>query len=413
MLIKLLEILSTILFFVLLPFLYVERVFHKKSFGWYEKFGNINFPFENEKVLMLHACSVGEVIAIENLIKEIRLKFPNYKLILTTSTKTGQDIAHKKLSDYTDFITYFPFDVPFAVNKFLDKVKPFAVFHVETEIWPYFAYACKKREIPISIINGRISDSTFKFYKLAKTFFKKVFKKFHYIYVQSQEDFLKFAAIGMDKKRIEFMGNLKFNVKRQDVDINIGQQGYKVIIAGSTHKGENEIVLNTYNKLKDEINNVKLLIAPRHLERVSDIEGIAKNLSLNIGKRSLNDNFSQKDVIILDTLGELGKMYSICDIAFIGGSFNNTGGHNPLEASIYYKPTLSGPTIHNFKDIYSILKNANAGIVMNKPSDLYNVLKDLLQNDAKRIEMGENCQKVFETQKGAIDFVLNKISELG
>ena len=124
MLIKLLEILSTILFFVLLPFLYVERVFHKKSFGWYEKFGNINFPFENEKVLMLHACSVGEVIAIENLIREIRLKFPNYKLILTTSTKTGQDIAHKKLSDYTDFITYFPYDVPFepvACTVRLDK----------------------------------------------------------------------------------------------------------------------------------------------------------------------------------------------------------------------------------------------------------------------------------------------------
>lgn len=412
MLMKIIEVLSTLLFLTTLPFLYLERVIHGKSFGWKQKFGNIDFPFKDDKVLMLHACSVGEVIAIENLVKEIHAKFPQYKLLLTTSTKTGQDIANKKLKDYTDFIAYFPYDVPFAVNKFLDRVNPIAVFHVETEIWPYFAYGCKKRNIPISIINGRISDNTYNAYKFARSFFRQVFKNYHGVYVQSQEDFLKFAAIGMNKKHIEFMGNLKFNVKPKEVDIDLGQHGYKIFIAGSTHKGENEIVLESFKKLKAEVDNVKLLIAPRHLERVSDIEKIAKTLGLNYGKRSLDDKFTNKDIIILDTLGELGKMYAICDIAFIGGSFNKTGGHNPLEASIYYKPTLSGPTIHNFKDIYSILKNANAGIVLEKPTDLYFALKDLFLDDTKRIEMGTNCQKVFEAQSGALDFVLEKIANI-
>ena len=361
---------------------------------------------------MIHACSVGEVIAVENLIKEIHTRFPQYKLLLTTSTKTGQDIANKKLKDYTDFIAYFPYDVPFAVNKFLDRVSPVAVFHVETEIWPYFAYGCKKRNIPISIINGRISDNTYNTYKFARSFFRQVFKNYHGVYVQSQEDFIKFAAIGMNKKRIEFMGNLKFNVKHQDIKIDLAQEGYKVLIAGSTHKGENEIVLETFSKLKKDIPNLKLLIAPRHLERVGDIESIAKSKKLTFGKRSKEDKFTQYDIIILDTLGELGKMYSVCDVAFIGGSFNKTGGHNPLEASIFYKPALTGPSIHNFKDIYSILKNANAGIVLEKPEDLYTSLKELFTNDDLRIKMGDNCKNVFEVQKGAIDFVLKKISEI-
>ena len=406
------EILSTIFFIITLPFLYIERVIHKKSFGWKQKFGNIDFPYKGEKVLMLHACSVGEVIAIENLIKEIRAKFPQYKILLTTSTKTGQDIAKKKLNDFTDFIAYFPYDVPFAVNNFLDRVKPNAVMLVETEIWPYFAYGCKKRNIPISIINGRISDSTYNSYKFARIFFKQVFKNYEAVYVQSQEDLLKYIAIGMNKKKTEFMGNLKFNVKHQDIHIDLGQENHKVFIAGSTHKEENSIVINAYNRLKDEVPNLKMIIAPRHLERVAEIESILKSLNISYGKRSNSDKFTNNDVIILDTLGELGKMYSVCDIAFIGGSFNKTGGHNPLEASIFYKPTLTGPVIHNFKDIYSILKNANASIILNKQEDLYKELKDLLINDEKRILMGKNCEQVFESQKGAIDFVLNKISLL-
>ena len=215
-------ILTTILFYLLLPFHYAERVIHKKSFGWKEKFGNSNPPFNDDKVIMLHGVSVGEVIALENLAKKIKETFPDYKLVVTTGTKTGQDIAHKKYENIADFITYFPFDIPQCVDKFLDNINPRVVLIAETELWPTFAYKCNKRDIPLVVINGRISDSTYKSYKIVAPFFKEVFKNFTAVYAQSNEDKEKYISIGMPSDKTAVMGNLKFDVKRRDCDIEIG-----------------------------------------------------------------------------------------------------------------------------------------------------------------------------------------------
>ena len=408
--IKLYEIIDTILFWIAFPFFVLNRIIEKKSYGYKEKFGNSkpNFP-EGSKVVMLHGCSVGEVMAIENLAKAIKERYPEYKLVVTTSTKNGQDIAQKIFANVADYVTYFPFDIPQAVNKFLDNVKPSIAMIVETEIWPYFAYGCKKRGIPVNIINGRISDSTYKTYKLAKPFFKRVFENYTHVYVQSKEDGEKYISIGMRKEDTEFMGNLKFDVKPADADINIGQGNGKIWIAGSTHKGENEIVIETYKRLKVDSPDLKLLIAPRHMHRVDDIKELLKSNNLNYGLRSSDDKFTDKDIIILDTLGELKKMYAISDVAFIGGSFNKTGGHNPLEAAVYNKPTLSGPCIHNFKDIYSILSKSGAGCVVHSSEELYRTLKNIITNDEIYNRMSSNCKAVFEEQNGAIEFVLNTI----
>lgn len=403
-------ILTTITFYAGLPFFYTERVLHKKSFGWKEKFGNITPPFKDEKIIMLHGVSVGEVIALENLAKKIKAEFPECKLVITTGTKTGQDIANKKLEGVADYITYFPFDIPSAVNKFLDSLKPAVVLIAETELWPNFAYGCKKRNIPLYIINGRISDSTYKTYKLAKPFFKEVFKCFTGVFAQSREDMQKYISIGMPAGKTEFMGNLKFDIKKQDTCINIGQEGFKVLIAGSTHKGEDEIILETYNKLKSQHLNLKLLLAPRHPQRVPAIEQLINNYNIKYGLRSKDDKFTENDIIILDTLGELGKMYSICDIAFIGGSFNKTGGHNPLESAIFGIPTLSGPCIHNFKDIYSILVNSKAGSITPTPDKLFSEINLLLSDDLYYKEVQNACKKVFTEQKGALDFVISKLN---
>lgn len=404
--------LSTIIFYAGLPFFYAERVIHKKSFGWKEKFGNITPPFKDERIIMIHGVSVGEVIALENLVKKIKEVFPQYKIVITTGTKTGQDIAHKKFEGTADYITYFPFDIPSAVTKFLDTLKPSLVLIAETELWPNFAYGCKKKNIPLCIINGRISDSTYKTYKLAKPFFKEVFKNFTEVYAQSKEDLEKYRSIGIAEDKSEFMGNLKFDIQKKESSIDIGQQGYKILIAGSTHKGEDEIVLSIFKKLKKDFPNLKLLLAPRHPQRVPDIEQLIKNMELTYGLRSKDDKFTNYDIVILDTLGELGKMYSICDIAFIGGSFNKTGGHNPLESVIFNKPTLSGPSIHNFKDIYSILVNSQAGKVVSTPDELYSAIKLLLSDDLLYKQTEAACASVFEEQKGALDFVINKIRQI-
>lgn len=404
--------LSTIFFFAGLPFFFIERVLHKKSFGWNEKFGNINPQLDDRKTIMVHGVSVGEVNAIENLVKEIKKTYPDYNLVVTTGTKTGQDLAQKKFKEFADFITYFPFDIPQSVDKFLDKLNPSLVFIAETELWPNFAFGCKKRNIPLCIVNGRISDSTYNTYKLAKPFFKEVFKNFTAVYAQSKEDLNKYVSIGMNSDFTEFMGNLKFDIQKKEFNIDLGQEGFKVLIAGSTHKGEDEIVLETYKKLKKDFPTLKLLLAPRHPQRVPEIKNLIESTHISYGLRSEDGKFNENDIIILDTLGELGKMYSICDIAFIGGSFNKTGGHNPLESVIFNKPTLSGPSIHNFKDIYSILVKSNAGKVVTTPHELYSSITLLLSNETLYKEITNSCQKVFEEQKGALSFVINKIPSL-
>ena len=407
--IKLFEVIDTTVFFATLPFFYLERVYHKKSFGWKEKFGNIEFNDSDKKVIMFHACSVGEVAAIENLVKSAKDKFGDCKIVVTTGTKTGQDIAHKKLGEVADYITYFPFDIPLAVNKFLDRLKPSVVVIAETEIWPYFAYGCKSRNIPLMIINGRISDSTYNSYKIVAPFFKQVFENFSAVYVQSEDDGRKYVSIGMRKDDTKFMGNLKFDIQPKSQNIDLGQKGYRVLLAGSTHGGENRIILETYKKL--DCKDLKLLIAPRHLERVPEIEALIKEMGMSYGLKSKGAMFTDNDIIILDTLGELGKMYSICDIAFIGGSFVKVGGHNPLEAAIYDKPTISGPSIHNFKDIYSILTKENASVVVKSKDELYITLKELFSDATRYNNMVQACKSVFESQRGATNFVLDRIDE--
>lgn len=408
--IKLFEIIDTVAFFATLPFFYLERVYHKKSFGWKEKFGNVDTLDTEKKVIMFHACSVGEVTAIENLVKQAKEKFSDCKIVVTTGTKTGQDIAHKKLGEYADYITYFPFDIPLAVNKFLERINPSAVIIAETEIWPYFAYGCKSRNIPLCIINGRISDSTYNSYKLVAPFFRKVFENFSAVYVQSNDDGRKYISIGMRENDTKFMGNLKFDIQAKEQNIDLGQSGYKIWLAGSTHGAENKIILDTYKKLNNP--QLKLLIAPRHLERVPEIVALIKDMGMNYGLKSEGAKFTECDIIILDTLGELGKMYSICDIAFIGGSFVKVGGHNPLEAAIYNKPTISASHIHNFKDIYSILTKENASIIVKTKEELYSAMNELLTDTTRYNNMVDSCKSVFESQRGATQFVLDRISEL-
>ncbi len=406
-------ILSTIIFLTLLPFYYIVRVIQKKYlYGWREKLGFLKSPDLGEKVIMLHGVSVGEIIALENLTKKIKETFPDYKIVITTGTKTGQDIAHKKYAEIADFITYFPFDIPFAVNSFLNKVRPSVVLIAETELWPNFAYYCKKKNIPLFVINGRISDSTFNAYKRLKFFFKHILSNYTGLFTQSIEDRDKLIAIGANPQTTEFMGNLKFDIKKLDVSIDIGKGENKLIIAGSTHKGEDEIVLEAFKNVKQKVRNPKLLLASRHLERIPDIVELVKSTGLSYGFRSKGDTFAEKDIILLDTMGELGKMYAICDFAFIGGSFNNTGGHNPLEAAVYNKPVITGPCIHNFKDIYGILTHTNAGKLVKTPQELESHMLKLLTDKEFYKSAQNDCFKVFESQKGALDFVIGKLRQI-
>lgn len=404
---------STIVFIILLPFYYIVRVFNGKFlYGWKEKLGFFKNPNLGDKVIMYHGVSVGEVIALENLIKKTKEEFPDYKIVVTTGTKTGQEIAIKKFSNVADFITYFPFDIPYSVHTFLKKVNPTVVLIAETELWPIFSVTCKMKNIKLYCINGRMSDATYKIYRLFRHFFKLVLTKYTKILTQSDIDMKKLISIGAPEDRTSVMKNLKFDVKKSDEQVDLGQDGYRVIIAGSTHQGEDEIVLDIFKDKIRKYNDIKLLLVPRHTTRIPKITELLNATGLTYGFRSNGDTFKEKDIIVLDTMGELGKMYSICSFAFIGGSFNKTGGHNPLEATVYGKPTITGPSIHNFRDIYWLLSRSNAGKIVKTPDELSEYIEQLLADSEFYTQACKDCETVFEDQQGALEVVIQELKEI-
>lgn len=439
-------ILSTIAFIIILPFWLVLGFFKPKLiYGFKEKCGfykdakmrrcedvsqiSFSLPCINASTpprLLFYGVSVGEVIAMENLIRKIREKFPRINIILFTGTKTGQEIAHKKLSETCNFISYFPFDFPFCIKNMLKKLKPDAVFVMETELWPNFAYITNKKKIPLFIINARISDRTYQSYKKLSFIFGPILKKYTGIYPQSEQDKQKLISIGANPETTTVMGNLKFDIKKPDISTLSFEKNSedKILIAGSTHSGEEEIILETFYELKKEkLNeNLKLIIAPRHPERNEKVFELMKNTKFNVGKRSGKDNLIQKEIILLDTMGELGKFYSVCNVAFIGGSFRSkcgdnqwgkgVGGHNPLEATIFNKPVISGPSIHNFKDIYAILTSTDSAKIVQTPQELKNSIKKLLTDEEFYQKASKDCEIVFEQNRGALDFVLKVLQGL-
>lgn len=406
-------LISTLVFIVLLPFYFILRVLNRKFlYGWREKLGFFKAPDLGEKVIMYHGVSVGEAIALENLIKETKKMFPEYKIVVTTGTKTGQEIALKKYSQIADFITYFPFDINFCVNSFLNKIKPNVVLIAETELWPVFSSSCKKRDIKLYCINGRMSDSTYSIYKVFRFFFKYVLSKYTKIMTQSDIDMNKLLSIGAPQDRTSVMKNLKFDIKPSDQTVDLKQNNNRVIIAGSTHKGEDEIILNIFKKKKEIYNDIKLLLVPRHLQRLPKIKEILDSLELKYGYRSKDDTFEDYDIILLDTMGELGKMYSICSFAFIGGSFNKTGGHNPLEATVYGKPTITGPSIHNFRDIYWLLSRSYAGKIVKTPKELDNYIDKLLSDEEFYKQACKDCETIFNDQQGAMQIVIEELKNV-
>ena len=257
-----------------------------------------------------------------------------------------------------------------------------------------------------------MSDSTYKLYKLLTFFLRPVLSKYTKVFTQSEIDRQKLVSVGSPADRTFVMKNLKFDVKKSSETVDIGQDGYRVIIAGSTHKGEDEIILDIFKDKHQKYSDTKLLLVPRHMTRLPQITPILDSLGLNYGFRSKEDSFKDKDVIILDTMGELSKMYSICSFAFIGGSFNKTGGHNPLEATVYSKPTITGPSIHNFRDIYWLLSQSNAGKIVKTPAELGEYIEKLLADSEFYAQACKDCETIFQEQQGALDIVIKELKDV-
>lgn len=374
--------------------------------------------------IWIHAVSVGEFNAVYPLLKKLKEEYPHTALVVSTTTATGQKIAQDKASDIAT-IFYFPFDLPFCFNPWLNLFEPSMVIIVETEIWPAFVQECHKRMIPLLSVNARISPKSFKWYHRFKYFFGPVLKKFERIGVQSKSEFDRFVKVGALGATTEILGNIKLDglgpLPKADTEnlrktLNISAKDF-VIVAGSTHEGEEEALLKVLKSLKElkttEESSVKLIIAPRHPERFERAATIISQAGFVAKKFSKNEVFNDhNDVFLLDGLGQLAKFYSLGSVAFVGGTIAKVGGHNVAEPYAYSVPVCCGPNIQKTKDIANSLTECGALLLSKDVEELIESVKEVYLNAEIGRSVGQKGFQWLTENQGAVDRALSMISSV-
>jgi 3-deoxy-D-manno-octulosonic-acid transferase len=374
-----------------------------------------------EKIVWVHALSVGEVLSAVPLVKQLKERSHTRNIVFSASTKTGFDIANQYLNDSVIGIFYFPYDLKFSVKHIAEKIAPAVVVIVETDIWPNFLFEMKKRQTPVVLVNARLSNKSFIGYKRLDFFAKPLFLSFAKICTQSVEDAKRFQALDVPSNRIMFTGNIKFDQEFQFLSAKeIGdlrqwmqiQPSQKVLVAGSTHKGEESILLDAFSKMKSEFKDLVLVVTPRDPERARSVyrifeaAGYSVRLMKEMEKKSADHRF---DVIVVGILGILKKLYAIADIAFIGGSLIACGGHNPLEPASFAKPIIFGQDMSDFAEISKLLVDSGGAVSVHDSASLFEAVATLIRDDKKAIEIGERARQVFKANKGAVEKTLRVV----
>jgi 3-deoxy-D-manno-octulosonic-acid transferase len=409
------------LIFLIFAIFYLPVFLFKKKFhaGFAMRLGVFPRMPELDGPIWLHAVSVGEAMSIRHLVENLKEKFPQKDFIISTVTPTGNKIA-KSIAGKNDLVIYLPLDLSWVVRGVINRVSPSLFVIAETEIWPNLITALYKKNIPIAVVNARISDRSFKKYLLARFLVKPVLNKVSVFCVQTSVDARRLEALGVAEKKIKLTGNMKFDIKVRDYEdlrkdyadyrakLGIGNKE-KFIIAASTHPGEEEVILKVYLNLLNSFPDLKLLIGPRHPERSESLVKLinkyplleASRISLLPGSNAGNERSGRKQVFILDTIGQLMYFYAIADIVFVGGSLVKGGGHNILEPASLGKPILFGKYMFNFRDITEIFLKNNAGIMVNDGQELEVELKNLLEDKLKISQLGSASRKVILENRGA------------
>ena len=382
----------------------------------------IRAQLKGSRPIWLHAVSVGEVTASIPIIKKIKEKYPQLKVVISTITTTGNYTVRKKIPE-ADLVIYFPYDYFFIVNRVISIINPCIFIHTETEIWPNFLWALDRCGIPSVIVNGRISLDSCRRYKLFGWFFKRVFNKISAFGMQSKIDYNRVIDIGVDSKKVFLTGNMKFDHKIPDVntekkerllkDLNLYPED-QIFIAGSTHSGEEEVILDVFQQLIQEHPRLVLILAPRHPERFQEVEKLVKGKNFISARRTQigkNNPSFHPQVMLLDTIGELSQLYGIGDIIFVGGSLVNIGGHNILEPLAYKKPVIFGPYMQNFSEIAQTLEKSGAGILAQTGENLLIQAKKLLANKRYAQILGKKGFQVIQKHQGATDRNMEMIKQ--
>ncbi len=374
----------------------------------------------DRKVIWFHAASVGELKALSAVIPQVQRKGPDYHLVVSTLTKTGKTEAERTLRG-VKMVFFVPVDLRRFVRRAIRSIRPAALILVETELWPNLIREAKESGCFVGLINGRISERSLGRYRLVKSLFGQTLSYIDLLCLQSQEYKERMMLLGADKSRIELTGNLKFDRLLLAADAEETGQLRKslhipghlrVVIAGSTREGEEQLLVPVFKKLSERYHDLVFILAPRHLDRLNQLERILSDFSMPFVRRTrldqpapansgkTEDSPDDRRVILLDTMGELSKIYSVADVAFVGGSLVPIGGHNLLEPAIYGVPVLFGPHVSNFKEEAKLLISSGGGIQVQDPDGLFVSLSGLLADDGQRRNLGQKAREAIERKTG-------------
>ncbi len=373
-------------------------------------------------VIWVHCVSVGEVLAAAPLIKQIRGQFHGYQLLLSTTTVTGQGICRKTVAAPEDLVIYFPVDLPFVVRRVLALFSPRAILLMETEIWPNLIKEEKRREIKLLLVNGRLSDKSFLRYRKLRPFIRPLLRSFSFIGMQTEQGKERMLELGSSKQVACVMGSMKYEAALSSVPsdgevrtlrMELGIPEKRVIVAGSTHRGEEQLALRAYLELKQRYPDLFLVIAPRHPERFGEVENLLRQNRVPYLLRSAKTAAAPPcAVILLDTLGELMKFYAMATVALVGKSLTQRGGHNPLEPAACARPVLFGRHMENFREVADILLAEGGALRVSNYGELVSAFDSLLGDEAAAKEMGCRARKAVESHTGAVDRAVTRLQQI-
>jgi len=396
---------------------------HKYREGLLKRLGRVPQSLagldRNQPPIWLHAVSVGEVLAVSRLVGELDRAFPGHRLVVSTTTRTGQTLARERFG--ANRVFYCPLDLPWAVSAYLNVLQPSLLILAETEFWPNLLSGCYRRGIPVAVVNARISDRSWPRYRMLRGLWKPFLSRLRRVLAQSATDAERLKAIGCLPERVSVAGNLKFDVRpAQEAEatqlLRTLAPALKFLVAGSTLEGEEAALLAAWPLLLAADPLWTMVLAPRHPERFAAVAGLLEKSGISWVKRSdwraqTPEPLKPGEIVLLDTIGELASVYSLASVAFVGGSLIPAGGHNPLEPAQFGVPIVMGPHYFNFRAITDDLL-AHHALHIATEVNLAVVLVGLLQNPSAAQSMGERARQIFEQQAGATARTVAAVQEL-
>jgi 3-deoxy-D-manno-octulosonic-acid transferase len=407
---------------VSLPYWIYQMLRHGKyRTGFWQRFGRVppHLSPSRQPTIWVHAVSVGEVLAVSGLVEQLRLRWPAFRVVVSTTTDTGQKLARDRFGDVNVF--YFPVDLGFAIRPYLDALRPHLVVIAETEFWPNFLRLARHSGVRIAVVNARISDRSWRGYKRLRWWLPKVISQVDLFLAQTHEDQKRLIDIGAPESRVEVTGNLKFDLKPTEpppVVANLRDSfqatgATPILVCGSTADDEEErMLLQAFQSILASYPHAVMILAPRHPERFAAVATLLESLGIHFLRRSLwGGEPVTGGVMLLDTIGELSAIYGLADIAFVGGSLVPKGGHNIIEPARHGVAIVVGNHTENFRDIIWLFQTQNAVRIVG-PAELPLVLMELISNDMERKALGRCASETLRSQAGASEKTVAALEKL-